>query len=60
MRETGNIIADMNDRRGARRNGEESVEIRHAKGFGRRHIEAETRVIESARGDPAKPRLNGV
>jgi len=60
LRETGNVIADMNYGRRARRNGEESVEIRHAKSLGGWHIEAETRVVESTRGDPAKPRLNGV
>ena len=60
MREAGDIIADMNYSRGARRNREESVEIRHTESFGGRHIEAETRVVEGASGDPSKPRLNGV
>jgi len=59
-RETGNVIADMNDRRGPRRDGEESVEIRHTERLGGRHIEAETRVIEGARGNPPKPQLNGM
>jgi hypothetical protein len=60
LRETGNVIADMDYRRGTGFDGEESVEIRHTESLGRRHIKAETRVIEGAGSDPTKPRLNAM
>ena len=57
---TGDVVADVGDGQGSRREREEVVERDDAVRLGGRHGQAPADIVEGARRDPAKPRLDGM
>ena len=55
----GDVVADVDDAGGLRRERQQRVERRDAVGVGRRHRQPAAHLVEPAGGDPADPLLQG-